>query len=61
MDYASTSASLNCPVEQSPPLPACESCNDGGALVYGTRTDDGIVMCAQCGAPLFYCDLGGQG
>ncbi len=39
----------------------CASCNERKALEYGANSDDGIVACPQCGAPLFYCDLGGQG
>lgn len=39
----------------------CAACFEGKASVFGANSNDGIVSCAQCGAPRFYCDLGGQG
>ena len=42
--------------------PACPACASGiGLRIYGTDSSDGLVVCATCGAPLFYCDIGGQG
>jgi hypothetical protein len=61
MKSSSTSAARKNPVEEPLACPTCPSCDEGRALVYGTHADDGIVRCAQCAAPLFYCDLGGQG
>ena len=46
----------------SPPQSAvCASCNGGARdLIFGDDPD-GFVLCRACRAPLFYCDLGGQG
>ena len=39
----------------------CAACDSGVCdLVYGDDPD-GFVLCRECSAPLFYCDLGGQG
>ncbi len=46
----------------SPPKPAvCASCNGGARDVIFGDDPDGFVLCRECRAPLFYCDLGGQG
>jgi len=46
------------------PLPSskiCASCaRNKSLLVYG-EDPDGFVLCRECRAPLFYCDIGGQG
>lgn len=41
--------------------PVCASCDsDKSGLVFG-NDPDGFVLCRECLAPLFYCDVGGQG
>ena len=39
----------------------CEACDDGSSTHIFGKDPDGFVLCGECHAPLFYCDLGGQG
>jgi hypothetical protein len=43
------------------PVARCATCDSGVEdAVFGTDPD-GFVVCRECGAPLFYCDVGGEG
>ena len=62
MQPASPSTTTANPEGPTSPSPVCQSCEESTRRVsYLTNRDDGMVLCLECGGPVFYCDLGGQG
>lgn len=54
-------ASAGVPVVAETPVARCVTCDSGVVDAVFGMDPDGFVLCRECGAPLFYCDVGGEG